>query len=133
MIVGDRIRALRESLNLSQGDIEDRSGLLRCYISRVENGHTVPSVETIQKLAGAMGVPLYRFFYEGAKPPEPIHNVDPSTADEMAPDLKSANYWKGFRKHLSRMKEQDRKLLLFIAKQMANRHRSSRRVADTAL
>jgi transcriptional regulator with XRE-family HTH domain len=71
MIVGERIGALRESLNLSQGDIEDRSGLRRCYISRVENGHTVPSVETIQKMAGAMGVPLYRFFYEGTKPPEP--------------------------------------------------------------
>jgi transcriptional regulator with XRE-family HTH domain len=121
MIIGERIRALRESLNLSQGDLEDRSGLLRCYISRVENGHTVPSVETIQKMAGAMGVPLYRFFYEGTKPPEPIHILGQSTSDETAPDPKSANYWKGFRKHLSRMKEQDRKLLFSIARRMANR------------
>jgi transcriptional regulator with XRE-family HTH domain len=47
---------------LSQGDIEERSGLLRCYISRVENGHTVPSIETLEKLARAMEVPLYQIF-----------------------------------------------------------------------
>jgi len=37
MIIGDRLRALREEKKLSQGDIEKRTGLLRCYISRVEN------------------------------------------------------------------------------------------------
>jgi transcriptional regulator with XRE-family HTH domain len=44
MVIGDRLRALREEKKLSQGDIEHRTGLLRCYISRVENGHTVPAV-----------------------------------------------------------------------------------------
>lgn len=37
MINGDRLRALREEKELSQGDIEKRTGLLRCYISPVEN------------------------------------------------------------------------------------------------
>jgi transcriptional regulator with XRE-family HTH domain len=46
MNVGKRLRLLRESKNLSQGDIEEKTGLLRCYISRVENGHTVPTIET---------------------------------------------------------------------------------------
>ena len=59
MIIGDRIRALREAKKLSQGNIEKRSGLKRAYISRVENGHTVPSVETLEKLACALEVPLY--------------------------------------------------------------------------
>ncbi len=47
MIIGDRLRELREAKNLSQEDIEKRTGLLRCYISRVENGHTVPAIETL--------------------------------------------------------------------------------------
>jgi transcriptional regulator with XRE-family HTH domain len=53
---------------LSQGDIEKRTGLLRCYISRVENGHTVPAIETLEKLARAMEVPPYQLFYDGDKP-----------------------------------------------------------------
>ena len=52
MIVGDRLKAIRETKDLSQGDIEKRTGLLRCYISRVENGHTVPSIETLEKRLG---------------------------------------------------------------------------------
>jgi transcriptional regulator with XRE-family HTH domain len=69
MIIGERLRALRERKQISQGDIEKRTGLLRCYISRVENGHTVPSIETIEKLARALEVPMYQIFYEGEEPP----------------------------------------------------------------
>jgi transcriptional regulator with XRE-family HTH domain len=54
MIIGDRLRELREEKKLSQGDIEKRTGLLRCYISRVENDHTVPAIETLEKLARAL-------------------------------------------------------------------------------
>src|SRR5258708_5021117 len=60
MLIGNRLKELRESKELSQGDIEKRTGLLRCYLSRVENGHTVPSVETLAKMARAPEVPLYR-------------------------------------------------------------------------
>jgi transcriptional regulator with XRE-family HTH domain len=63
---------LRESKHMSQGDIEKRTGLLRCYTSRVENGHTVPSVETLEKLAAAFDVPLWKIFYEGDEPTRPI-------------------------------------------------------------
>jgi transcriptional regulator with XRE-family HTH domain len=69
MIIGDRLRVLREERNLSQGDIEKRTGLLRCYISRVENGHTVPAIETLEKLARAFECPLYQIFYDGEAPP----------------------------------------------------------------
>ena len=51
MIIGDRLREMREAKKLSQGDVEKRSGLFRCYISRVENGHTVPAIETLEKMA----------------------------------------------------------------------------------
>jgi transcriptional regulator with XRE-family HTH domain len=60
MLIGDRLRALREQKHLSQGHIEKRTGLLRCYVSRVENGHTVPSVSTLEKWARALEVPLYQ-------------------------------------------------------------------------
>ncbi len=70
MNVGERLRALREERKLSQGAIEKRTGLLRCYLSRVENGHTVPSIQTIEKLARALELPLYRLFYEGKVPLE---------------------------------------------------------------
>jgi transcriptional regulator with XRE-family HTH domain len=71
MLIGDRLRALRKQKNLSQGHIEKRTGLLRCYVSRVENGHTVPSVSTLEKWARALDIPLYQIFYEGENPPAP--------------------------------------------------------------
>ena len=60
MVIGDRLRDMREQKKLSQGDIEKRTGLLRCYISRVENGHTVPAIETLEKLVRALEVPRYQ-------------------------------------------------------------------------
>src|SRR5258708_39232736 len=74
MIIGTRLRKLREDKDFSQGDIEKRTGLLRCYISRVENGHTVPSLETLERLASALEIPLYQLFYEGDNPP-PLPNL----------------------------------------------------------
>ncbi len=70
MLIGDRLRAIREEKRLSQGDIEKRTGLFRCYVSRVANAHTVPAVETIEKFARALEVPIYQLFYDGDKPPE---------------------------------------------------------------
>lgn len=68
MLIGNRIRAIREAKNLSQGNIEKRSGLLRSYLSRVEHDHTVPAAKTLEKLARALEVPLYQLFYEGEEP-----------------------------------------------------------------
>src|SRR5712672_1870457 len=84
MIIGDRLRAMREAKKLSQGDIEKRTGLLRCYISRVENGHTVPAVETLEKLARAFEVPLYQLFYEGEGPPVLPNLLKRKPSDENA-------------------------------------------------
>jgi transcriptional regulator with XRE-family HTH domain len=61
MVISDRLRTIREQKDLSQGDIEKRTGLKRCYVSRVENGHTVPSVETLEKMARALEVPMYQY------------------------------------------------------------------------
>ena len=83
MIIGDRLRELREAKKLSQGDIEKRTGLLRCYISRVENGHTVPAIETLEKLARAFEVPLYQLFYEGDEPPKLPNLLRRKTSDDI--------------------------------------------------
>src|SRR6266566_945634 len=123
MIIGDRLRALRETKNLSQGDIEKRTGLLRCYISRVENGHTVPAVETLEKLARALEVPLYQLFYEGDEPPKLPHLPKRKTADEIAFGTrgKEARFLFTFRRLLRRIDEGDRRLLLYMAQKMAIR------------
>src|SRR5258707_15226904 len=84
MIIGDRLRVLREDKKLSQGDVEKRTGLLRCYISRVENGHTVPAVETLEKLARAFEVPLYQLFYEGDEPPKLPNLLKQKSSNEDA-------------------------------------------------
>jgi transcriptional regulator with XRE-family HTH domain len=63
---------MREVISLTQGDIEKTTGLLCCYISRVENGHTAPSLETLEKWAHALHIPLYRIFYDGEGPPKPL-------------------------------------------------------------
>jgi transcriptional regulator with XRE-family HTH domain len=121
MIIGDRLRALREEKKLSQGDIEKRTGLLRCYISRVENNHTVPSIETLEKMAQAMEVPLYQLFYEGEEPPKlpdlPKRKVEHDPA--WGHSGKDGLVLDQFRILLSRTDEKDRKLLLFMAKKMA--------------
>src|SRR6267143_1764550 len=84
MIIGDRLRALREDKQLSQGDMEKRTGLFRCYISRVENGHTVPSIETLEKMARGLEVPMYQLFYDGEEPPKPPILPKQKTSDGIA-------------------------------------------------
>jgi transcriptional regulator with XRE-family HTH domain len=122
MIIGTRLRELREAKKLSQGDIEKRTGLLRCYISRVENGHTVPAIETLEKLASAMEIPLYQLFYDGEQPPK-LPNLLKKTADDIAfgSTGKEASFLGRFRRLISRTKEPDRRLLLYMAQKMAHR------------
>ena len=62
MNLGESIRLIRQAKGLSQGEMQKRTGILRSYLSRVENGHTVPSFATLQRLAAAMDVALADFF-----------------------------------------------------------------------
>ena len=120
MLVGNRLRELREEKKLSQGDIEKRTGLLRCYVSRVENGHTVPAIETLEKFARALEVPLYHLVYEGSEPPAlPARtSVDTSQWGSVGRD---ARYLAKLRALLQRMNPDDRKLLLHMAQKVAGR------------
>ena len=123
MIIGDRLREMREEKKLSQGDIEKRTGLLRCYLSRVENGHTVPSIETLEKMARALECPLYQLFYEGEEPPKLPNLLKRKSSDEIVwgSTGKEARYLNKLRRLLGKTEESNRKLLLYMAQKMANR------------
>jgi transcriptional regulator with XRE-family HTH domain len=121
MVIGDRLRELREQKKLSQGHIEKRTGLLRCYISRVENGHTVPAIETLEKMARALEVPMYKLFYDGDKPPEVPTFIKRKSSDEIAwgSGGKDARYLNKLRHLLGKSNEDDRKLILYTLQKMA--------------
>jgi len=121
MKVGDHVRELRKQKNLSQGDIETRTGLLRCYISRVENGYTVPSIQTLEKIARAFDVPLYQLFYEGIEKPSLAVVLKPKKELVWGSSGKEARMLGLFRRCLSRLDDDERELLLHLARKMARR------------
>ena len=123
MIIGDRLRALREEKKLSQGDIEKRTGLLRCYVSRVENGHTVPAIETIEKFARALEVPTFQLFYDGEEPPKLPNLPKRKSSDEIAwgSSGKNGRYLNKLRRLLGKTDEEHRKLILHMTQKMAHR------------
>jgi transcriptional regulator with XRE-family HTH domain len=123
MIIGERLRALCEEKKFSQGVIEKRTGLLRCYISRVENGHTVPAVETLEKFARALEVPMYQLFYDGEEPPKLPKLPKRKTADDIAwgSKGKEARLLAQFCRLFSQMDEDDLGMVLLMAQKLARR------------
>ncbi len=107
--IGTTIRSFRLEKGMSQGDIEKRTGLLRCYLSRVENGHTVPSLETLQKIAAALNLPLSQFFSES-----PIKEVPglSLSQDEI-------HFLTQVQRYSANLGEADRRLLLAMVRKFA--------------
>jgi transcriptional regulator with XRE-family HTH domain len=125
MVIGTRLRSLREEKGMSQGDIEKATGMLRCYISRVENGHTTPSLETLERFAGALKVPLYEMFYSG-EGEVPTPNLTPrASSDELAGQSgqvgEEARFLVKLKFVLAKLGESDRDLLLTLARKLATR------------
>jgi len=118
MMIGERLKAIREQKKLSQGDIEKRTGLLRPHISRVENGHTVPAIETLEKLARAMEIPMYVLFYDGEKPPAAL-NLPKTEHGAWGSSGRDARTLDRFRRLLARTSEADLGLLIMMAQKMA--------------
>lgn len=125
--IGNKLRELRRAKKLSQGELERRSGLLGCYTSRVEHGHTTPSIETIKRYARALDVPLYKFFYDGDAPPKKRTLLFATREPEWGVHGKEAAELRKFAKLLGRMSERDRTLFLLTAAWMAARKPSRRR------
>jgi len=124
MPIGTRLRQLREQKGFSQGDIEEITGLLRCYISRVENGHTVPSLETLERFAAALDMPLYRFFYTGEdQPPTPNLTPRPSLeqlAAEKGTEGVDARFLLKLKTYADKIVDADRDVILSLAKRLAS-------------
>ncbi len=123
MIIGDRLRALREEKKLSQGDIEKRTGLFRCYVSRVENNHTIPAIETLEKMARALEVPLYQLFYEGEEPPQLPNLLKRKSTHDIAwgSTGKDARFLNKLRSLLAKVNEENRKLVMHMTQKLARR------------
>ena len=123
MQIGRRIREFRESKKLSQEDVERRTGLVRPYISRVENGHTVPSLETIEKFARALEVPTYLLFIGAEQEPKPAIRLlrESGRANSFGGHRKEERYLLRLCRFLGRMNESQRTLLLTLASAMARR------------
>jgi transcriptional regulator with XRE-family HTH domain len=112
MNIGETIRNFRLEKGMSQGDIEKRTGLLRCYLSRVENGHTIPSLDTLAKIANAMDVPLAQFFVEP---------VAENGAAKTVPQLgeEEVRFLTQIRRYSPSLNESDRKIVLTMVKKLA--------------
>lgn len=114
MDVGDRLKQFRELKGLTQVEIEERTGLLRGYISRVENGHTVPTIETLERFARALDMPLYQLLYEGEKPPRPLQTQG-EDMDDWASQGKGRRIFSKLQNAIQKMTGADRALLLYMA------------------
>jgi transcriptional regulator with XRE-family HTH domain len=110
MNIGTTIRGYRLQKGMSQGDIEKRTGLLRCYLSRVENGHTVPSLETLQKIARALDLQLSEFFAEE------VIGKEMSGLNLGEEEIRFLTQVQRYSAHLS---ESDRRLLLAMVRKFA--------------
>jgi transcriptional regulator with XRE-family HTH domain len=110
---------------MSQGDIEELTGLLRCYVSRVQNGHTVPSLETPERFAEVLDVPLYQLFFSGEEAPSTPSLTPRQTLEEITADNgdigQDAQFLVKLRNLLTRLAGRDRDVLLSLAKRLATR------------
>ena len=114
--IGETIRNYRLQKGMSQGDIEKRTGLLRCYLSRVENGHTIPSLDTLSKIAGAMEIALSQFFSESG------HSNGSKGLPQLSDD--EVRFLSQVRRYATNLNDSDRKLVLAMVKKMASNSRS---------
>lgn len=121
--VGKRICAERKAKNLSQADLERRSGLARCRISWLENGRAVPTIETLEKISDALEIPVYRLLYHGDEPAQAA-KADSKIAtngNKRRSRKNAVRLLRELREQVSRMREDDQHLLLFIARKLAGR------------
>ena len=124
MDVGDQLKRFRELKGLSQGRIEELTGMYRCYISRVENGHTVPSLVTLEKFARALGMPLYQILYERESASQlPSSHIE--EIEDWASRGKGRRTFLKLRKAIQKMSGRDRELLLQLAARIASNKRRS--------
>lgn len=120
MQIGKRLREVREATGLSQGDIEKACGLKRCYVSRVETGHTIPSIDTLERWAHGLKMPLYRIFCDGDEIPT-LLQISKDSPKLWGSSERHAAELRRLRLHLRKMDNRERKVLLSFAGRIAGR------------
>ena len=61
-LIGERLKEIRTALDLSQGDIAERTGISDETISRMERGVQSLTVDNLYKISSCLNVPLKDFF-----------------------------------------------------------------------
>ena len=118
MVIGDRLKMIRESKNMSQGDVEKRTGLLRCYVSRCENGHTVPNLETLEKWSKALDISMSQLFADNGEPADPL---PVAKEGQMKLTRTAANHLRRVSAAFSRMQPKDMVIITQLATKFAER------------
>ena len=121
MLIGQKLREIRAAKNLSQVEICEATGLVQPYISRVENGHTVPGLEMLEKWACALKIPLYQILYDGDEPPKPLKLFGQNHRELWGSSGRQTHELRRLRQYLSKMNDGERELLLSLAGRMATR------------
>jgi len=115
VLIGKQLRDLRTAKGLTQHNVEDRTGILCCYLSRIENGRTVPSVDTLEKLAAAYEIPLWKVFRDSRDRTKPLR----LHSDRNAESPKDAQFLAKLAERVPHIRERDLRLLLHMAQRMA--------------
>jgi len=89
----------------------------------VENGYTVPAVETLEKFARALEIPMYQLFYDGDEPPKPLAFLKrkPTNGKSWGRSGKDATMLAEFRRLFARMKNRDRGFVILTSQKMVKR------------
>lgn len=74
-VVGQRIRNYRAKLGLSQEKLAEYAGCHETYIGQVERGEKNATLESIEKIASALGVPLSQLFEKLGEPGDNNKNI----------------------------------------------------------
>jgi transcriptional regulator with XRE-family HTH domain len=122
--IGARISAERKAKSLSQADLERRCGLARCRISWLEHGRAVPTIETLERIADALQIPPYRLLCDDG-PAQAVQLSGEAAAKGNRRQSRRNGVWLlgEVQECVSLMREDDQRLLLFIARKMAGRVR----------
>jgi transcriptional regulator with XRE-family HTH domain len=124
MNIGKRIRKLREAKGLTQTEVAKRTGLLPSYVSRIEGDRTNPEIPMLERIAAALGLRLYQFFFDGNGQPTELplfKRMKHRQRDTEWAELQE------FGKLLARMSNRNRAMLFGAAQHLAKRSARSRR------
>lgn len=82
-----------------------------------------PAIETLEKIARALEVPLYQIFYYGEEPPivPNLLKQKSSNADGWGSSGRDAQFLNKLRRALSKANPEHRKLVMQMAQKMADR------------